>query len=179
MRVSKPKYEGLVIRDDERSEIKPVERVSRLGMSIYTSRQFESIVGLLWGHYGHFRLRLGIRLAGSWRIMPDLRAFSGSGRAELEQSIHLPCLGDFKGHIGPVNALPDSAPKLTVTFLGKARAGPAQIYNLQPWRYKGGARHTDKFKSLVRLRRVLRVSITIGESSRAIARPSLRNEMKP
>lgn len=141
MRVSKPEDEGLVIRDDERSEIKPVERVSRLGMSIYISRQFESIVGLLLGHYGHFRLRLGIRLAGSWRIMPDLRAFSGSGRAELEQSHTSPSLGDFKGHIGPVNALPDSASQLMMSLLGKARAGPAQTYNLQPWRYKGEARH--------------------------------------
>lgn len=142
MRCSKPKDEGLVIRDDERSEIKPVERVSRLGMSIYISRQKESIVGLLLGHYGHFRLRLGIRLAGSWRIMPDLRAFSGSGRAELSGGIHLPCLGDFKGHIGPVNALPDSVPKLMVTFPweGKGRARAATVI-IQPWRYKGGARH--------------------------------------
>ena len=129
-------------RDGERSEIKPVERVLRLGMSNYTSRQFESIVGLVWGHYGHFRLRLGIRIAGSWRIMPDLRAFLGSGRAGIERRHTSPCLGDYKGHIGPVDALPDSASELTVILLGKARAEPAQQHSyLQPWRYKGEARH--------------------------------------
>lgn len=80
--------------------------------------------------------------------MPDLRAFLGSGRAGIEQRYTSPCLGDYKGHIGPVNALPDSASELMVILLGKARAEPAQQlyhFNLGDTRAKPG---TDTFQSL-------------------------------
>lgn len=156
-RASKPKDEGLVIRDDERSEIKPVERVSRLGMIDYTSRRFESIVGLVWGHYGHLRFRLWIGTAGSWRIMPVLRAFSGSGRAGTERRHTSPCLGDFKGHIGLVCALPDSAPQLRMIlpWEGKGSARAAHIIsNLGDMRAEPGTQTNSN--PLVRLRRSLR-----------------------
>ena len=58
--------------------------------------------------------------------MPDLRAFLGVRKGGIERRHTSPCLGDIQGHIGPVDALPDSASELMVSLLGKARAEPAQ-----------------------------------------------------
>ena len=88
--------------------------------------------------------------------MPDLRAFLGSGRAELQRGIHLPTLGENKGHIGPVDALPDSAPELMVSILGKARAEPAQQQITSTLEIQGRSPAQTNSNPLVRLRLSLR-----------------------
>lgn len=59
------------------------------------SRQFESIVGLVWGHYGHFRLRLGIRIAGRYNYSSQaeklsLRALFRFAHHPVSPSLHSP-----------------------------------------------------------------------------------------